>query len=83
MLSMALSIPLTTEVMLPVTCLIVTAVSTLLATASIRLARRSRFKDSDFFRIALEAYIRAPSLLPRWSACRSLGIGFRRRCKGG
>jgi len=73
MLSIALSIPLTTDVMLPVICLIVTAVSTLLATASRRLARRSRFKDSDFFRIALEAYIRAPSLLPCWSACHGSG----------
>jgi len=61
---MALSIPRTTEVMLPVTCRIVTAVSTRLATASILLESRRRFSASLFLRIALEAYIRAPSLLP-------------------
>jgi hypothetical protein len=44
------------------------AVSTRLATASIRLARRRRFRDSLFLRMALAAYIRAPSLLPCWSA---------------
>jgi hypothetical protein len=66
---MALSMPLTTLVMLPVTCRIVVAVSTRLATASMRLASRSRFSDSLFLRIALEAYIRAPSLLPCCSAC--------------
>lgn len=70
MLSMALSIPLTTDVMLPVTCRMVTAVSTRLATASTRLDNLSRFNDSFFLRIALAAYIRAPSLLPCWSACR-------------
>ena len=69
MLSIALSMPFTTLVMLPVTWRIVTAVSTRLATASMRLARRRRFSDSLFFRIAFEAYIRAPSLLPCWSAC--------------
>jgi hypothetical protein len=67
--SIALSIPFTTLVMFPVTCRIVMAVSTRLATASMRLARRRRFSDSLFLRIALEAYIRAPSLLPCWSAC--------------
>jgi hypothetical protein len=61
--------PFTTLVMFPVTCRIVTAVSTLLATASRRLARRSRFSASLFLRIALEAYIRAPSLLPCCNAC--------------
>ena len=66
--SMALSMPFTTLVMFPVTCRIVMAVSTRLATASIRLARRRRFRDSLFLRIALAAYIRAPSLLPCWSA---------------
>jgi hypothetical protein len=64
MLSIALSIPLTTDDMFPVTCRMVTAVSTLLATASMRLDRRKRFRDSVFFLIALDAYIRAPSLLP-------------------
>lgn len=51
----ALSIPLTTDAMLPVTCLMVTAVSTLEATASIRLPRRSKFKLSLFLRMALDA----------------------------
>jgi hypothetical protein len=55
MLSMALSIPFTTLVIFPVTCRIVTAVSTLLATASIRLDNRSKLSASDFFRMALEA----------------------------
>ena len=66
--SIALSIPLTTLVMFPVTCRIVTAVSTRLATASSLLANRKRLSDSLFLRIALEAYIRAPSLLPCCSA---------------
>lgn len=64
MLSMALSMPFTTDVILPVTWRIVTAVSTRLATASIRLDSLSKLSDSLFFRMALEAYIRAPSLLP-------------------
>lgn len=64
MLSIALSMPLTTDVMLPVTCRIVTAVSTRLATASMRLDSLRRFSASLFLRIALEAYIRAPSVLP-------------------
>jgi hypothetical protein len=55
MLSIALSIPFTTLAMLPVTCLIVTAVSTLLATASILLPNRSRLSPSFFFRIAFDA----------------------------
>ncbi|KAL7282542.1 hypothetical protein ACG7TL_004013 [Trametes sanguinea] len=55
MLSIALSMPFTTDAMLPDTWRIVTAVSTLLATASTRLARRSRFSDSFFFRIAFAA----------------------------
>jgi hypothetical protein len=55
MLSMALSMPRTTDVMLPVTARIVTAVSTRLATASILLDSRRRFRDSLFFRIAFEA----------------------------
>lgn len=55
MLSIALSMPFTTLVMLPVTCRIVTAVSTRLATASILLASLSRFKASLFLRIALDA----------------------------
>jgi hypothetical protein len=54
-LSTALSILFTTAVMFPVTCLIVTAVSTLEATASIRLASRNKFKDSFFFLIAFDA----------------------------
>jgi hypothetical protein len=41
--------------MLPVTWRIVTAVSTRLATASSRLASRSRFRLSLFFRIAFDA----------------------------
>ena len=53
--SIALSMPRTTDVMLPVTCRMVTAVSTRLATASIRLANLSRFRDSLFLRIAFEA----------------------------
>lgn len=53
--SIALSIPFTTLVMFPVTCRIVTAVSTRLATASRRLARRRRLSDSLFLRIAFEA----------------------------
>ncbi len=52
MLSIALSIPRTTLAMLPVTVRIVTAVSTRLATASIREARRRRLRPSVFFRIA-------------------------------
>jgi hypothetical protein len=60
--------PFTTLVMFPVTCRIVMAVSTRLATASIRLARRRRFRDSLFLRITLAAYIRATSVLPCWSA---------------
>lgn len=55
MLSIALSMPLTTEVMFPVTCLIVTAVSTRLATASNLLDSRNKFRASDFLRIAFEA----------------------------
>lgn len=55
MLSIALSIPRTTDVMLPVTARIVTAVSTRLATASILLDSRSRLSASLFFRIAFEA----------------------------
>jgi hypothetical protein len=55
MLSIALSMPLTTEAMLPVTWRIVTAVSTLLATASILLERRRRLSASLFLRMALEA----------------------------
>jgi hypothetical protein len=55
MLSIALSMPFTTPIMLPVTCRIVTAVSTLLATASMRLASRRRFRASLFLRIAFEA----------------------------
>ena len=54
-LSIALSMPLTTCPMLLVTLRIVTAVSTRLATASIRLARRSRLSPSLFFRIAFWA----------------------------
>lgn len=68
MLSMALSMPLTTDAKLPVICRIVTAVSTRLATASTRLERRSKFKASFFLRIAFAAYILAPSVLPCWSA---------------
>lgn len=55
MLSIALSMPLTTEAILPVICLIVTAVSTRLETASTRLDRRSKFKASFFFLIAFAA----------------------------
>lgn len=72
MVSIALSMPLTTLVMFPVTCRIVVAVSTRLATASIRLASRSKLSDSLFLRIALAAYIRAPSLLPCCNACNRL-----------
>lgn len=64
MLSIALSIPFTTDAMFPETWRIVTAVSTLLDTASTRLESRSRFSDSFFFRIAFAAYIRAPSAFP-------------------
>jgi uncharacterized protein involved in cysteine biosynthesis len=70
MVSIALSIPLTTLIIFPVTWRIVTAVSTLEATASIRLERRSRLRASLFFRIAFEAYIRAPSLFPCCNAYR-------------
>jgi hypothetical protein len=55
MLSIALSMPRTTDVMFPVTARIVTAVSTRLATASMREPSRSRFSDSLFFRIAFAA----------------------------
>jgi hypothetical protein len=51
-LSIALSIPLTTLPMEFVTLLIVTAVSTLDATASILLANLNRFRPSVFLRIA-------------------------------
>lgn len=51
------------------TARIVTAVSTRLATASIRLANRSKFRLSFFFLIAFEAYILAPSVFPCWRAC--------------
>ena len=68
MLSIALSMPFTTDAMFPDTCRMVTAVSTRLATASTLLERRSRFRDSFFFRIAFAAYIRAPSLFPCCSA---------------
>ncbi len=54
-ISIALSMALTTLLMFPVACRIVTAVSTQLAMASMRLARRSRLSDSLFLRIALEA----------------------------
>ena len=66
--SMALSMPFTTLVKFPVTCCIVMAVSTRLATALIRLARPMMFRDSPSLRIALAACFRAPSLLPWWSA---------------
>ena len=46
------SMPRTTPAMLPVTCLIVTAVWTLLATASIREPRRRRLTFSFCLRIA-------------------------------
>lgn len=69
MLSIALSIPFTTDAMFPETWRIVTAVSTLLDTASTRLESRSRFSDSFFFRIAFAAYIRAPSAFPCCRAC--------------
>lgn len=74
MVSIALSIPLTTDAMFPVTyenkkstiglaqggvivhtCRMVTAVSTRLATASMRLASRSKLMYSLFFRIAFDA----------------------------
>jgi hypothetical protein len=45
----------TTAAIDPVTWRIVTAVSTRLATASILDERRSRLRDSLFFRIAFEA----------------------------
>ena len=51
-LFIAESMPLTTFAILPVTCLIVTAVCTRELTASIRDARRSKFKFSFCFRIA-------------------------------
>ncbi len=68
MLSIALSMPFTTDAMFPETCRMVTAVSTRLATASTLLAKRRRFRDSVFFRIEFAAYIRAPSVLPCCSA---------------
>ena len=71
MLSIALSMPFTTDAMFPDTWRIVTAVSTRLGTASTRLAWRRRFRDSCFLRIAFAAYIRAPSVLPCGSAWRS------------
>ena len=74
MLSIALSMPFTTDAMFPDTWRIVTAVSTLLETASTLLASRSRFRDSFFFLIAFAAYIRAPSLLPCCSACIAVSI---------
>lgn len=52
MLSIALSMPLTTLPIEFVTVLIVTAVSTRDATASIRDASRRRFSASVFLRIA-------------------------------
>jgi hypothetical protein len=51
----ALSMFLTTAVILPVTLLIVTAVSTLLATASILELSLNKLRDSFFFRIAFAA----------------------------
>lgn len=70
MLSIALSIPFTTDDMFPVTWRMVTAVSTRLATASMRLDSLSKLSDSLFLRMELEAYIRAPSLLPCCNACK-------------
>ena len=67
-LSIALSMPFTTDAILPETWRIVTAVSTLLATASTLLASLRRLRDSFFFLIAFAAYIRAPSLFPCCSA---------------
>ena len=55
MLSIALSMPFTTDAMFPVIWRIVTAVSTRLATASTLLDNRSRFNDSFFFLIAFAA----------------------------
>ena len=52
---MARSMFFTTAAIDPVTGRIVTAVSTRLATASILDERRSRLRDSLFFRIAFEA----------------------------
>lgn len=66
---MALSMPFTTLPIEFVTDRIVTAVSTRLATASIREASRRRLSPSFFFRIAFWAYIRAPSWFPFCSAC--------------
>lgn len=64
MVFIALSIPLTTFAMLPVTCLMVTAVCTLLATASILEARRRRFRRSFCFLMAFCAYTFAISWFP-------------------
>ena len=80
MLSIALSMPFTTAAILPETWRMVTAVSTLLATASTRLERRRRLRDSVFFRIAFPAYIRAPSLLPCCSACIAVSRIRERAC---
>lgn len=52
---MARSMFLTTAVMLPVTWRMLTAVSTRLATASMRDDKRRRLRDSFFLRIAFEA----------------------------
>ena len=74
MLSIALSMPFTTDAMLPDTWRIVTAVSTLLETASTRLDRRRRLRDSFFFRMAFAAYIRAPSLFPCCNAWNAMSM---------
>jgi len=47
-----------------VTLRMLTAVWTLLETASMRDERRNMLSDSFFFLIALAAYIRAPSAFP-------------------
>jgi hypothetical protein len=72
--------PLTTPVMLEVTLLIVTAVSTRLLTASMREDSRRRFSDSLCLRMALAAYILAPSTLSCCKAC--LASDVRPGCDG-
>ena len=68
MVFIAPSMPRTTLAMLPVTCFIVTAVCTLLATASILDDNLRRFNRSFCFLIAFPAYSLAISALPCWIA---------------
>jgi len=75
------SMPFTTFAMLPVTWRIVTAVWTLLLTASRRDANRNRFRRSFCLRMAFCAYILAMSEWFCWMAWRGGLLEIVRGCR--